>query len=417
MSDDVRVLLERGAGLPRPRLEFDRIWRRSRVRRARVTLMSGLTVAALIATAVVVVPEANREQPRVDQPQRVAPASTGTWQRMPPAPIEGRWAPLAAWTGKELLVWGGGAGEGWPATGAAFDPVAREWRRLAEAPLERSGGRTAVWTGRELILWGGEKRGGNHEAPDSGAAYDPKTDSWRELPEAPAWSFANHTAVWTGEEMIVWGGVGMNRGAAFDPVADEWRYIAPSPIEGRHGHTAVWTGTEMLVWGGRSVWGGADDPGPFATGAAYDPASDTWRELSAAPVAGRDLHTAAWSGSEMIVWGGWSERDPIHEGAAYDPAADTWRELPEAPIRSAVLDTPGVWTGRVFIVLGGGGELASYAPAENQWTTVPPPPTSAVDMAALVAAGDSVFLWGGALVESIGHGPDSKEGAILRLDP
>jgi hypothetical protein len=49
---------------------------------------------------------------------------------------------------------------------------------------------------------------------------------------------------------------------------------APSP---RHGHTAVWTGTEMIVWGG------VDDSGnPQNTGGRYNPSTDTWTGTSVA---------------------------------------------------------------------------------------------------------------------------------------
>ena len=65
---------------------------------------------------------------------------------------------------------------------------------------------------------------------------------------------ASHTAVWTGSEMIVWGGYGgtyLNTGGRYDPSTDSWTAIstinAPTP---RGGNTAVWTGSEMIVWGG-----------------------------------------------------------------------------------------------------------------------------------------------------------------------
>ena len=54
--------------------------------------------------------------------------------------------------------------------------------------------------------------------------------------------------------MVVWGGLGsgfMNTGGRYDPAADTW---APTSLvdapEGRYFHTAVWTGELMIVWGG-----------------------------------------------------------------------------------------------------------------------------------------------------------------------
>src|SRR4029077_17493649 len=64
-----------------------------------------------------------------------------------------------------------------------------------------------------------------------------------------------HTAVWTGTEMIIWGGhfngTALDTGARYNPVTDSLTPLstvnAPSA---RVGHTAIWTGTKMIVWGG-----------------------------------------------------------------------------------------------------------------------------------------------------------------------
>jgi len=44
-------------------------------------------------------------------------------------------------------------------------------------------------------------------------------------------------------------------------------------LPGRYWQSAVWTGRQLLIWGGLGV------EGPFANGAAYDPADDSWRRL------------------------------------------------------------------------------------------------------------------------------------------
>ena len=65
-------------------------------------------------------------------------------------------------------------------------------------------------------------------------------------------------------------------------------------------HTAVWTGSEMIIWGGEYRY-----PTDLNTGGGYNPSTDSWTATSTtnAPDA-RHSHTAFWSGSEMIVWGG-----------------------------------------------------------------------------------------------------------------
>jgi N-acetylneuraminic acid mutarotase len=417
MPDEIRELLRRGAGAPRPSWGFDTVWRRRQRQRTRDVALKSVAAVGIVALGAISVPVIRSN---VTADDRGAPAGKATWQpdatwqRIPPAPVKGRYGNVAVWTGEDVLVWGGtpdDAGDSAGlANGAAFDPGARSWRRLDDGPLELTGGRAAVWTGDAMLVWGGEVGDGSHGRPDDGAAYDPRTDSWTELPASPYWSLAGHSATWTGEEMVVWGGVGAagmeGRGAAFDPGRDAWRTIAAAPLDGRQGHTAVWTGEEVLVWGGRG------EDGPLATGAAYDPDTDSWRELPPAPISARDLHAATWTGAEMVVWGGWTEKAAASDGAAYDPVGNTWRELPPAPIEAATLDSSAVWTGNEVIVVGAKGALVAYSPEENEWTTLPDPPMGPTEMPTLVGAGAEAILWGGVAQPG---GAASNKGAILRV--
>src|SRR6266542_3527041 len=115
----------------------------------------------------------------------------------------------------------------------------------------------------------------------------------------------SHTAVWTGSKMIVWGGFGdcgfgyCNSGGQYDPSTDTWTATSTTNApDGRASHTAVWTGSEMIVWGGLA-------PNPANTGGRYNPTTDSWTTTSTAnaPLA-RVYHKVVWTGSEMIVWGG-----------------------------------------------------------------------------------------------------------------
>jgi len=128
--------------------------------------------------------------------------------------------------------------DSWTATSTTKAPTARV-------------GHTAVWTGSEMIVWGGADFRGNEL--NTGGRYDPSTDSWiaTSTTKAPS-SRDNHTAVWTGSEMIIWGGGSTTTGGRYDPSTDSW--TATSTINAptrRFNHTAVWTGSEMIVWGGR----------------------------------------------------------------------------------------------------------------------------------------------------------------------
>src|SRR5207249_4841032 len=99
---------------------------------------------------------------------------------------------------------------------------------------------------------------------------------------------------------------------------DTWILISTTNApDGRQDHTAVWTSNEMIVWGGRNA-------GRPNTGGRYDPGTDSWIATSTtnAP-SGRDLFTAVWTGSEMIIWGGYSG-GPVNTGGRYSPDTDSW---------------------------------------------------------------------------------------------
>ena len=77
-----------------------------------------------------------------------------------------------------MLVWLGNAPDG-PTVGASYDPARRSWRRIAPSPLGPQESFSAVWTGEELIVFGGSS--GDGLPTPAGAAYRPATDRWRVL--------------------------------------------------------------------------------------------------------------------------------------------------------------------------------------------------------------------------------------------
>jgi hypothetical protein len=122
-----------------------------------------------------------------------------------------------------------------------------------------------------MIVWGGASESG---VLGDGAIYDPATDSWSAMePEGAPSPRSLHTAVWTGQEMIVWGGgshLGLNDGGHYDPVGDTWTPTAASGApSARYAHSAIWTGEEMIVWGGLQPFGDDGDMAPLADGKRY----------------------------------------------------------------------------------------------------------------------------------------------------
>jgi hypothetical protein len=132
----------------------------------------------------------------------------------------------------------------------------------------------------------------------------------------------SHVGVWSGSQMVVWGGqndsVPLGDGGRYDPSTDTWTPTsatgAPDP---RYNFTGIWTGDDMIVWGGSGDLSGSDD---HFTGGRYDPVADAWTATGtdASTPFGRAVHTAIWTGGEMIVWGGWrTNQSQTNTGAAY----------------------------------------------------------------------------------------------------
>jgi hypothetical protein len=338
-------------------------------------------------------------------------ALPGTWTAASTSgePFE-RFYHSAVWTGSEIIVWGG---YGWHSsagafgdahTGGRYNPITDSWSAMSTdgaPPLSRH---SAVFTGTEMLVWGGDI--------DYGARYEPGTDTWQPMSRTDAPSARHwHAAVWTGSEMIVWGGANFNGrslgdGARYDPATDTWTPMsmegAPSP---RSRAAAIWTGTDLIVWGGTE-----DNIGSGGLsvhdGARYNPGTDTWTALPASDAPAGDSNSVVWTGSEMIVWDGGqysfvgSDGFPRYGATlrVYDPATQSWRASSAScePFL-AYDDFHSHWTGTKMFVWAGddhGGFL--YDPVLDTWEAVESVsgPAWRSD-AASVWTGEHFFIWGG----------------------
>ena len=186
------------------------------------------------------------------------------------------------WTGGHAIVWGGWGDGGDRSTGGVYDSALNAWTAVAPAgaPAARHF-HTGLWTGARMLVWGGmEGTLDNGTYLSSGGLYDPATGSWvptalAAAPEGRIW----HAGVWDGREAIVWGGCngpsncgnGLFTGARYDPEGDQWTATPLARAPGaRANHTGVWTGDALVVWGGL-----ADAYGSYtSTGGLYVPPLD-----------------------------------------------------------------------------------------------------------------------------------------------
>lgn len=218
-----------------------------------------------------------------------------------------------------------------------------------------------IWTGSHMLCL----RDG------AGAGYDPITDTWTPFTttNAPTITlYSGFSTIWTGSDVIVWGGADyVNIGARYHFASDTWYPVTTTnaPI-GRSNHGAVWTGSEMLIWGGMT------DSGYTQTGAKYDPITDSWMPITiaGAPSARYGSHLF-WTGSQVIVWGGTVSGGSSLDGALYDPVTDSWTSMnvlggPTNPICNASV----LWTGTEMMMFSGYADMCFYNPDTNTWRKV-----------------------------------------------
>jgi hypothetical protein len=276
--------------------------------------------------------------------------------------------------------------------GAGDGAAPEGWRRGAPGPLRHRDFAAQVWTGSELVVWGGDPEG------DSGAAYDPATDRWRAIAPAPIPARCEPATAWTGREVLVWGRAcrlspgpspGRSRhataGAAYDPATDRWRVLPDSPITAGSPTMSVWTGTEWIV------------ANPVGPGAALDPARGHWRTLSPVPRPYAFI-VGQWTGREVVVLGiDVLEKGPStvgasfrHWAAALDPALDRWRTLPQPPLE---LGATAVWDGRRLVAWDQNLHTVALDPnAGTGWKPLPDVPVTFADCTPQGARlGDAVF--------------------------
>ena len=282
-------------------------------------------------------------------------AWTGTSIDGAPSP---RYQPLTAWSGKEVIVWGGSNSTVFLNDGALYDPATDRWRPMSTVgSIANVGPGSGVWTGQVLFVFNGRQ----------GGLYDPTADSWVTIPDPPTQiQLVSQSTIWTGSDFISWGGTDgggtvycLNTGLRYHPATNVWTPVTTVGVPTRRCFPkAQWSGTEMLVFGGNN------ESGFLADGARYNPSTDTWRPMSTlGALSPRSNHSVVWTGSKLLIWGGNDNRAVFSTGAAYDPAADAWSPFNVPLTISPRYDASAVWTGTEMIIWGGAGATQGSYPS------------------------------------------------------
>jgi hypothetical protein len=346
------------------------------------------------------------------------------WDPLPASPVAGRGSAASAWTGKELLIWGGFSGGPNPrplADAAAYNPSLREWRRLPSAPDGVRGAKVAVaWTGKEMLVLAA-----NSETAVAGARYDPDLDSWAPMSASPLGPRSDAGYVWANGELFVIGGVGGQAvaepgGASYSSLTDTWRVIETPSFVPRRATKLVWTGTDVVAFGYVEL---CVAPGPctdLRPGlAAYNPTTGVWRPLDisiAEPnrISGTDISIK----SLFVV-------DDLLITVMTNPARITTfnqttgqsenKAVPACATKAErIFEVSPVQAGKTIVWVCGDGSVYQAAMPALVWLAkANAPPGAVVSSAVFEFVGTGVVLWGG--LEAAAFNPASPSGAFLSL--
>ena len=211
-----------------------------------------------------------------------------------------------------------------------------------------------------------------------------------------------------------------------------WTKLPAAPIAARRDAVSVWTGKEVLVFGGFTspsapTCDGAVIPLPTCTpfqqwvgargsasdGAAYDPATNTWRPIAPLP---KDFAAAESSGAsspgrsrgkqvqvldDKVYVLGWNVSSPsVAALAVYDPATDHWSNP-----QSIDAASKAGWALTTF-----GHDLVAYAPehtanrvpdrlfdpSTGRWSTLTNDPIGSTHSRRMIGVGGDLFELSGA---------------------
>lgn len=283
----------------------------------------------------------------------------------------------------------------------ALAEQAGRWVQLPQPPV-RGGSPSAVWSGTELLVWGGGSAAGS-PASDDGAVYDPRTEQWRAMPQAPLSARAEQVAVWADDLLVVWGGRGdglaLADGALYDPVADRWDALPPAPLSARAGAASAASGHHVVIVGGYEASGGV-----LPDGAVLDLGTRTWQRLPALPGPGPppERLLAATDSDGVLIWS--PEPAAVRLVARCTLPCERWQALVAPPGTGDLLllltSRPGGL--RAVTVAQDGGATRVVTSARGRWQR------------SVEVGGERTFAAPPLTVESPGHlfvlWPESRAG-------
>lgn len=195
----------------------------------------------------------------------------------------------------------------------SFNPATKDWHAIPPDPLIPSWDRSLVWTGTELVLLGAEavpQPGSEAPAFMRAAAYDPKTGTWRRLPDSDLVIAGGYGTWYLRNGLLINPSLGSADGGSVNPYDRAYPFGGMLDLESGQWSPLLNPPPEPLL---SRTFVGYTAPAPelylVGNGWLFEPATGRWQSLPAPPddsALGIPRHGSVvlFAGPDLVVWGG-----------------------------------------------------------------------------------------------------------------
>lgn len=332
----------------------------------------------------------------------------GAWSQIAASPLSARYASQAATIGDKLYIIGGTAAEPCPPNadcteppdpfftdGATYDPQTQTWADIADAPVPIGYGSSAVVNGTFYVLVNGYGSSDPSVRP-AFLSYDPERDHWEELAPPPRQRERILTSA--GPRVIAFQESqenGVEGDLMYDADTDEWSELTPDPLRPAYDRWMVGTDRGLVLTAISLEPREPDEPNLYAAALLRD---GEWGSLGESetfgynPVwsltAGRVLNASneRADGGETNNWG-----RTYHAGGTLDPATGQWELLPDPPQDRGEFE--GINTAGDRYSVADSGWV--YDARDERWLHLTRPRGGPDGEMSAAWLGDELYVWGG----------------------
>lgn len=253
-----------------------------------------------------------------------------------------------------------------------YNPVTQRWTNLGTPSQEMHHFQPVIYKNRIWVVGAMTCCFPREDVLDRIQVFDPKTRQWSQGPRIPANRLRGSAgaAMYDGKLYVVGGSTNGHDGGdvnwfdVYDPATDSWNSLADAPTRRDHA-SAIVVDDKLIVAGGRQT----DHPDTFANLVSrtdiYDFKTGKWSRGPNIPTPRAGAMTVGF-GNDVVLAGGETERSGAAEKTvqAYNSKTNQWRTLPSLKQGrhsggAAVLD------GIMHVISGngtrgGGDELSSH---------------------------------------------------------